>query len=734
MKKSRIAVIVLLLLTAGTVFAQEANTAVTNLAWVDAEGNALTEAHLYDTLYAAADINGAHIPDGAEVSVIIFEYNEDDGLPDDYVTQLSATVRDGAIRAAWKVAYDEEQTNTQCARDITEKGWTIPRYRFRVRYGAAGSPGGAGDGETYRSAFSAPLTAWSFVFLQMLDDVTKAGMPRKPCILFLPDGTKRKVVADDEGYIRVLRLPTGPCYILSDPDYLYFFDEGNPADSYSIKREPEVDDDKDVEVEVVDDDDTADTGADFDAETFLELCRSGTAEEIRAAIDAGADVNMRVREDWTPLIWAAANNRLTAAQLLLDVGADVNAADDHGWTPLMWAAGTDHEDMVQLLLDAGADIAVRNKDGKTALDIASADDMYDTKTWSLLAEAAGMSVDAVDAEAFYELCKSGTAAEVRAAIDAGADVNGRAKDGGTPLTIAVLWHKDADMVRVLIDAGADVNVADNVGDTPLLTAAHSRETAAAQLLLDAGADVNAANKWGRTPLMWAASSDNADMVRLLLGAGADITARTEDGNTAPARAHLGTTAYAILRAAARAAGMSVDAIDAEAFFELCKSGTAKEVRAAIDAGADVNTHDRHGRTPLIFAATFNDADTVRIILDAGADVNSVDDGGIGPLMAAAAKNKSAVARLLLDAGADVNAADDDGWTPLMFAASAEVFAEITDNEDMVRLLLDAGADITTRNEDGNTALYLARKWGGESSPAYDILRAAAEAAGMRIRE
>jgi hypothetical protein len=233
---------------------------------------------------AFAAVNGAHIPDGTEVSVVVFEFNEDEGQPDDYVTQLSATVQNGAIRAAWEVAYDKEQTNTQCARETADKGWTIPRYRFRVRYGSSrpefASANIANKGETYRSAFSAPLTAWGWAHKRLLDKVTHVPVANRPYTLYVSDGTERKGITDGEGLME--------------------FEGHLPVGELSIGIGPLTKDETD------DADDTA-----FD-EAFLKLCANGTVEEIRAAIDAGADVN---------------------------------AADDYGWTPLMHAARARLEDL-----------------------------------------------------------------------------------------------------------------------------------------------------------------------------------------------------------------------------------------------------------------------------------------------------------------------------------------------------------------------------------------------------
>jgi uncharacterized protein len=90
-------------------------------------------------------------------------------------------------------------------------------------------------------------------------------------------------------------------------------------------------------------------------------------------IGAGADLNsvaenpMRIQ----PLHAAAAGRHNDIAVLLIDAGAEVNAKQSHGWTPLHSAAANGDGELVERLVAAGADPAATNDDGKTAADIAT---------------------------------------------------------------------------------------------------------------------------------------------------------------------------------------------------------------------------------------------------------------------------------------------------------------------------------------------------------------------------
>ena len=80
----------------------------------------------------------------------------------------------------------------------------------------------------------------------------------------------------------------------------------------------------------------------------------GDIKKVQDLLGKGADIN-----EWdsgTALIWAASENRLEIAKLLIDKGADLNALGKNGWTALGCAAGEGYGDMIDVLISRGADI------------------------------------------------------------------------------------------------------------------------------------------------------------------------------------------------------------------------------------------------------------------------------------------------------------------------------------------------------------------------------------------
>jgi ankyrin repeat protein len=274
----------------------------------------------------------------------------------------------------------------------------------------------------------------------------------------------------------------------------------------------------------------------------------------------------------------------------------------------------------------------------------------------------------------------------RLLLQKGASVNARDKRGKTALAGAA-FSGGKEITNLLLQSGANVNAEDETGVTPLMHAASRYEgnTEVAQLLIQKGADVNAMTVGEETALMMARRAKNERMVHLLLKAGA---------NPNPPRSPNARLLYG------------------------ARHNDNKEIKDALDTGANINIKDHDGRTVLSFAAGRVSQETqhsaallsprdlhsqtlfVKYLLDKGANPNTKGRRHATALHEAIRLRSIRIMKLLVERGADVNAKTQDGTTPLMEVVWSP---EIT----TIKYLLDHGARVNERNKAGETALMIA---------------------------
>jgi ankyrin repeat protein len=162
-------------------------------------------------------------------------------------------------------------------------------------------------------------------------------------------------------------------------------------------------------------------------------------EVTEKLIAAGADVNVRDRDQLTPLFFAIKRKRVNLVSLLAEAGADPSAMGPRGTTLVHHAA--ELPGALEILVKHGADPNVRDANGNTALLVAAA---------------------------------TGASDSASALLKAGADIHAANAAGDTPLHVAIRNDR-LRVVEILLGAGADPARVNHSGTTPMALAVTASE-------------------------------------------------------------------------------------------------------------------------------------------------------------------------------------------------------------------------------------------------------------------
>ena len=512
---------------------------------------------------------------------------------------------------------------------------------------------------------------------------------------------------------------------------------------------------------------------------------------IRDIVNAGGDPGMHDRHRTFSALHQAVNYSVAALEALLSGGASINVRDGWGRTPFFWnsdlsAEGPEtgtREEMALAMLEMGADPAIgqwgsrkdyplfrlvrsgMSPEGlRAVVDAGGRADIPADTRFSALHAAVGRS-----ALVLRELLRAGPSGE---------EVNVDVQDGNgfTPL----MWAMDPDaeleelftedVIDALLSAGADPLAENNSGKTAISLAEENGMPADIVFKLRVAADpdfVNAPGEDGLTPLQSALTAGDEEKARALLHP--HHYARTADPNEAAGgrrplmiaveeRLSLGMI-HALVEK-----GGDPTLHDADRDF----SAMHKAVEYSFGAletllahGADINTRDGWGRTPLFWASDMNapppnpetreefallmiergadpaigqnggrldkpllrmvesgmSAEGLRAVVAAGGRADEEGDSHYTALHAGVKRSAAVVEALLSNEEADVDAADGNGFTPLMWAMNPDAELESGGNVDVIDALLRFGANPLRESDNGSTAISL----GEDNGMPEDIL-------------
>jgi ankyrin repeat protein len=277
--------------------------------------------------------------------------------------------------------------------------------------------------------------------------------------------------------------------------------------------------------------------------------------------------------------------------------------------------------------------------------------------------------------------------------------------------IKAAWDNDLRRARTLIAQGADVNAKDTTVQSAYLISTSEGYLELLDLTLKHGADVDSKDSFNGTGLIRAADRGHADIAGRLVRADIKINHSNNLGWTALHEAIIlgdGSRRYVDTVRVLVAAGADVRLPSQRDQIAPLQHATSKghnEIARVLRTVLEADKPSkRQAERRLLAAAESGDATAAALAIRAGANLESRDERGRTPLLLAVTEDHLPVARLLVYLGADPDALDGQHDTPWLVTG-------VTGSVDMAEVLLPTQPDLTIRNRFGGTSLIPASERG-----------------------
>jgi ankyrin repeat protein len=298
-------------------------------------------------------------------------------------------------------------------------------------------------------------------------------------------------------------------------------------------------------------------------------------------------------------------------------------------------------------------------------------------------------------------------------LDRGCNPNAFFEPDATALHVAA-HHGHIDCVRTILTFQAELNARNANLETPLFVSSENNHEEVVFALIRAGASIGDETIYHWNALYVAAIKGHLNTVQHLVDAGANINWKTDSGETALSGAawhqHHRIVDFLLQRQA-----LSEHSADqrAKVLHDLISCGHIYLLQKFLDYGAEINSPDANGDTPLHIAADdCSRIDVMRVLLARGADIFYKNKRGENALFTAVRASNMEAMGLLLAAGIDIDSINDSDETALELASDhgyAQTVQYLIDcgasavnlniipftrnqNTDMVRTLIERGAN------------------------------------------
>ena len=436
---------------------------------------------------------------------------------------------------------------------------------------------------------------------------------------------------------------------------------------------------------------------DADKNTLLHIaCATDQPAIVQYLLEKGANVEAYNAIGNTPLCLACTGEcKDIAIQILNKKENLANKKDKRNFTPLHYACWAGKLEIVALLVEKyNAHINIRSQSGKRPIDLAK--DENHTAVVEYLQQ-----IEKKQISHLCNACKRGNRQQVQYYIEElEYSVNTSDNILNSLLHIACAAG-ETTIVQYLLEKDATLETYNMIGSTPLCLAAASGYKYPIMLILKKREDlVNKKDMRNCTPLHYASWAGKLETVKLLVEKhNADIHVRSQSGkrpiDLAKDENHTSIVVYLQNR----------EQKEISNAFSACKNGDLKKVKYYIEElEYSVKTRNADKNTLLHIACTVGQPAIVQYLLDKGANIESFNTIGSTPLgLACTGECKDVVIQILNKRKDLANKKDKRNFTPLHYACWAGKL-------EIVKLLVkDYNAHINMHSQSGKRPIDLAKK-------------------------
>ncbi|OWK55536.1 Transient receptor potential cation channel subfamily A member 1 [Lonchura striata] len=434
------------------------------------------------------------------------------------------------------------------------------------------------------------------------------------------------------------------------------------------------------------------------SQDVFKVISDGSACRLRSFIKKNRSGLTKVDElNATPLHHAAEGGQIELMQLIIDDSSCevLNVMDSSGNTPLHWATKKNQVESVRLLLSRGANPNILNSNMMAPLH---------------------MAVQSLHNEIVKVLVQHSST-----------DVNLEGEAGNTPIIVAC-YKDNPEALTLLVDVifqienGGKICKPNKTGCMPIHAAAFSGAKTCLEILLKKGEElghsakthINFTNNGKCSPLHLAVQSGDLEMIKMCIEFGAQIDLKQNEKCTAlHFAATQGATEIVKLMMSSYAGEESIiDAVDGNKETLLHRTALFDHYELAeylISMGANIDSVDIEGRSPLLLATSCASWKIVNLLLSKGANVSLKDHlgrnflhltvlqpGGLQHLNEKYLQMEH-IKNLVVDE-------DNEGCTPLHYACRQGVALSVNN-------LLSLNVSIYSKSRDKKSPLHFAASYG-----------------------